>query len=151
MGTPHYDTIEKRDFLERIAFADQEPIAWESEHSESGMYFYPQTIGGLKHMGQLHIFSEREFAVSASVNSRLLLRSFYRSIMTQLGSLKDNSATRLFQSNILECYIDDKRYKHIPFFRNNPKLANFIGPAIETVRKYFQDIYDSIIDEGESV
>lgn len=32
VGTPHYDTIEKRDFLERIAFADQEPIAWESEH-----------------------------------------------------------------------------------------------------------------------
>lgn len=147
-----YETLKDlRDFLERIAFADQDPIAWESEHSESGMYFYPQTIGGLKHMGQLHIFSEREFAFSAYVNSRLLVRSLYRSIMTHLGSLKDNAATRLFQSNILECYIDDKRYKHISFFRNNPKLANFIGPAIETVRKYFQDIYDSIIDEGESV
>ena len=29
-----YETLKDlRDFLERIAFADQEPIAWESEHS----------------------------------------------------------------------------------------------------------------------
>lgn len=147
-----YDTLKHlRNFLENIALSEAEPSAWESQQSESGMYFYPQIIGGLKHMGQLHIFSEREFAFSAYVNSRLLISSLYRSIMTHLGSLKDNSATRLFQSNILECYIDDKRYKHISFFRNNPKLANFIEPAIETVRKYFQDIYDSIIDEGESV
>ena len=65
--------------------------------------------------------------------------------MTHLGSLKDNSATRLFQSNILECYIDDKRYKHISFFRMNPKLANLIEPAFAIVQRY----WDSIVEDEE--
>ena len=102
-------------------------------------------------MGQLHIFSEREFAFSAYINTRHFVRSLYRSIMTHAGSLSDNTAYKLFQSNILECYIDDNRYEHISYFRKNPKLANFIGPAIENVREYFREIYNSILDENEYV
>ena len=141
-----YDTLKHlRNFLENIALSEAEPSAWESQQSESGMYFYPQTIGGLKHMGQLHIFSEREFAFSAYVNSRLLVRSLYRSIMTHLGSLNCNAVCRFFQSNILECYIDDARCKRISFFRRTPKLANVIEPAFASVRRYL----DSIVEDEE--
>lgn len=147
-----YETLKLlKEFLEKIALNEQKTISWESQQSENGMYFYPQTIGGLKHMGQLHIFSEREFAFSAYINTRHFVRSLYRSIMTHAGSLSDSTAYKLFQSNILECYIDDDRYEHISLYRKNPKLANFIGPAIEYVRKYFQAIYDSILDENEYV
>ena len=96
-------------------------------------------------MGQLHIFSEREFAFSAYVNSRLLVRSLYRSIMTHLGSLNCNAVCRFFQSNILECYIDDARCKRISFFRRTPKLANVIEPAFASVRRYL----DSIVEDEE--
>ena len=140
-----------REFLEKIALNEQETISWESQQSENGMYFYPQKIGYLKHMGQLHIFSEREFSFSAYINTRHFIRSLYRTIMTHVGSLSDNTAYKSFQSNILECYIDDERYEHISLFRKNPKLANFIGPAIDNIRKYFRDIYNSIIDENEYV
>ena len=141
-----YDTLKHlRDFLEKIALSEAEPSAWESHQSESGMYFYPQTIGGLKHMGQLHIFSEREFAFSAYVNSRLFIRSLYRSIMTHLASLNYNAVSKLFQSNILECYIDDARCKRISFFRKNPKLANLIEPTVANLRRYL----DSIVDDEE--
>ena len=147
-----YETLKLlREFLEKIALNEQETVSWESQQSENGMYFYPQKIGGLKHMGQLHIFSEREFAFSAYINTRHFIRSLYRTIMTHVGFLNDNTAYKSFQSNMLEYYIDDNRYEHISFFRKNPKLANFIGPAIENVRRYFQDIYDSILDENEYV
>jgi hypothetical protein len=136
-------------FLEKIALIENETISWESQHSECGMYFYSQKIGGLKHMGQLHIFSEREFAFSAYLNSRHLVRSIYCSLISFLGSLNDDIAYNLFQSNVLECYIDDKRYSHIRFFRSNPALANFIEPAIENVREFFREIYDSFFDEKE--
>ena len=46
---------------------------------------------------------------------------------------------------------DDNRYEYISFFRKNPKLADFLGPAIENVRKYLQELYDSILDENEYV
>ena len=153
---PHYDTIEKRDFKwTRDNYSVVVPglMEWYERYLQyvanpsPGFDWKGWHRDGLLFTEQIYL----SLPFSAYVNSRLLIRSLYRSIMTHLGSLKDNAATRLFQSNILECYIDDKRYKHISFFRNNPKLANFIGPAIETVRKYFQDIYDSIIDEGESV
>jgi hypothetical protein len=147
-----YETLKLlREFLEKIALNEQKTISWESQQSENGMYFYPQTIGGLKHMGQLHIFSEREFAFSAYINTRHFVRSLYRSIMTHAGSLSDNTAYKLFQSNIMECYIDDERYKHISFYRKNPKLANFIGPAIDNGREYFCEIYETILNEDETV
>lgn len=75
-----------REFLEKIALTDQETVSCESRQSDFGMYFYPQTIGGLKHMGQLHIFSDREFAFSAYINSRHFVRSLYRSIISYAGS-----------------------------------------------------------------
>ena len=138
-----------RDFLEKIALSQQEAIPWESQEYEYGLYFYPQQIGGLNHMGQLHIFSKRELIFSAYVNSRQFVSSVYRSVMAHLGSLADNTAYKSFQSYVLECYTDDERYERISYFRKSPKLVNFIGPAIENVRKHFHDMYDSIYDENE--
>ncbi len=37
-------------------------------------------------------------------------------------SLIDNTGYKLFQSNILECYIDDDRYEHISYFRKVVKI-----------------------------
>jgi hypothetical protein len=71
--------------------------------------------------------------------------------MTNIGGMSDLDLSRMFQSNIVECFIDDKKYEHISFFRRFPKIANTVGPAIENVRRYFQEIYDSILDENESV
>ena len=146
------DSLEQlREFLEKIALTEHETIACESRQSDFGMYFYPQTIGGLKHMGQLHIFSGREFAFSAYIYSRHFVRSLYRSIISYAGSLNDRTVYKLFQSRLLECYIDDARYRHISRFRTNPKLANLIGPALDNIRKHFLGIYDSIIEEDEYV
>ena len=44
-------------FLERLALCDQDTISWESTASDHAMYFYPQTIGPFKHMGQFQIYS----------------------------------------------------------------------------------------------
>ena len=140
-----------KDFLERIAISEKGVVVWESKTSENGMYLYPQEIGGFKHMYQLHIFSEKELAFSAYMNVRDFVRSTYKSIMTNIGGMSNLDISRMFQSNIVECFIDDKKYEKIAFFRRFPKLANTIGPAVENVKKYFQDIYDSILDENEYV
>ena len=71
--------------------------------------------------------------------------------MTHVGGMKGQDVCRMFQSNIVECFIDDKKYENIAFFRRFPKIANTIGPAVENVRKYFQEIYNSILDEDEYV
>ena len=130
-----------RDFLEKIAITEYETVSCESRKSNSGMYFYPQTIGELKHMGQLHIFSERELVFSAYVNSKLFIRSLYRSIMTQLVSMNDGTSVKSFQSDVLESFIDDD-----PPLRNS-KLGNIIVPAINKISERFQSIYDSLIDD----
>ena len=130
-----------RDFLEKIAFTEYETVSCESRKSNVGMYFYPQTIGELKHMGQLHIFSERELVFSAYVNSKLLIRSLYRSIMTQLASMNDSDSFKSFQSDLLESFIDDEK----PL--SNSKLGNIIVPAINNIRERFQSIYDSLIED----
>lgn len=140
-----------KDFLERIAISDNGVIVWESKTSENGMYLYPQEIGGFKNMYQLHIFSERELSFSAYLNARDFVRSIYKSIMTNIGGMSNLDVSRMFQSNIVECFIDDKKYEHISFFRRFPKLANTVSPAIENVRRCFQEIYDSILDENEYV
>lgn len=149
MGNESLELV--REFLEKIALTDHETVSCESRQSDFDMYFYPQTIGGLKHMGQLHIFSDREFAFSAYINSRHFVRSLYRSIISYAGSLNDSTVYKLFQSRLLECYIDDARYRHISRFRTNPQLANLIGPALDNIRKHFLGIYDSIIEEDEYV
>jgi hypothetical protein len=138
-----------RDFLEKIAITEYETVSCESRKSNFGMYFYPQTIGDLKHMGQLHIFSERELVFSAYVNSKLLLRSLYRSIMTQLVSMNDADSYESFRSNMLECFIDDETCKNAPL--RYSKLGKIIVPAIDNIREHFQSIYDSLIDEDETV
>ena len=100
-------------------------------------------------MGQLHIFSERELIFSAYVNSKLLLRSLYRSIMTQLVSMNDADSYESFRSNMLECFIDDETCKNAPL--RYSKLGKIIVPAIDNIRERFQSIYDSLIDEDETV
>ena len=147
----HEGILLLKDFLERIAISDQGVVVWESKTSENGMYLYPQDVGEFKNMYQLHIFSEKELDFSAYLNARDFVRSIYKSIMTNIGGMSDLDLSRMFQSNIVECFIDDKKYDHISFFRRFPKLANTVGPAIENVRRYFQEIYDSILDESESV
>ena len=147
-----------REFLEKIALTEYETIPCESLQSEycsnrrypnifmkHGMYFYPQTIGGMKNMGHLHIYSERGLVFSAYVNSVHLVRSLYRPIISHLGSMNDNTTYKSFQSSVLECYIDNDRRNHISGFRKNHLLGNFIRPAIENIRKYF----DSLLDENE--
>ena len=59
-----------KDFLERISLSEGKNVEWESRSTENGMYLYPQTIGGYKHIYRLHIFSEKELAFSAYINSR---------------------------------------------------------------------------------
>lgn len=146
----HEGILLLKDFLERIAISDQGVVVWESKTSENGMYLYPQDVGEFKNMYQLHIFSEKELDFSAYLNARDFVRSIYKSIMTNIGGMSDLDLSRMFQSNIVECFIDDKKYEHISFFRRFPKLANTVGPAIENVRRYFQEIYDSVLD-GEEV
>ena len=102
-------------------------------------------------MYQLHIFSEKELVFSAYINARDFVRSIYKSIMTNIGGMRDLDVSRMFQSNIVECFIDDIKYEHLSLFRRFPKLANTVGPAVENVRKYFQDIYNSILDDSEYV
>ena len=140
-----------KDFLERIALSEGNVVVWESKTSENGMYLYPQRIGGFKNMYQLHIFSEKELAFSAYLNLRGFVRSVYKSIMTHVGGMNGQDVYRMFQSNIVEYFIDDKKYENMSFFRRFPKLANTIGPAVENVKKYFQDIYESILDDTEYV
>lgn len=140
-----------KDFLERIAISEGNVVVWESKTSGNGMYLYPQTIGGFVNMYRLHIYSEKELAFSAYLNLRDLVRSVYRSIMTHVGGINGQDVYRMFQSNIVECFIDDKKYENISFIRRFPKLASTIGPAVENVRKYFQDIYESILDDNEYV
>ena len=113
------------------------------------MYFFPQTIGDVKHMGQLHIYTEgkSEPDYTAYVNVRHLIRSIYRSIISNASSLKDNNAYKGLQSNMLEWYIDDGRYENYPLLKKNPKMSKWLSPAIVQVKEFFADIYNSIYEE----
>lgn len=138
-----------KDFLERIALSESKNVEWESETTENGMYLYPQTIGGYKNIYRLHIFSEKEQVFTAYVNSQEFVRSIYKSITTNIGSLNGKDLYKELQSTIVECFIDDKKYQHISLFRKNPRIVNRIGPVVESIRKYFQEIYESILDDTE--
>jgi hypothetical protein len=95
--------------------------------------------------------SEKELVFSAYMNVRDFVRSTYKSIMTNIGGMSNLDVSRMFKSHIVECFIDDKKYECFSVFRRFPKLANTIVPAVENVRKYFQEIYDHILDDGEYV
>ena len=138
-----------KDFLERIAKSENEIVAWESGQGENGMYFYPQTIGGLRPMGQLHIFTEGKNKpdFTAYLNIRHFVRSLYRTIMTNLNELPGDSVYKQMQSNLLEWYIDDSRYEHFSFLRKKPSLAKWLTPTITKVKDYFADIYNTILDD----
>ena len=145
-----YDSLDLlKGFLERIVLCDGKPVEWESNHAQNGMYFFPQTIGDVKHMGQLHIYTEgkSEPDYTAYVNVRHLIRSIYRSIMSNASSLKDNDAYKGLQSNMLEWYIDDSRYENYSLLKKNPKMARWLSPAIVQVKDFFADIYNSIYEE----
>ena len=147
----HEGILLLKDFLERIAISENGVIAWESKTSENGMYLYPQEIGGLKNMYHLHIFLDKELDFSAYLNARDFVQSIYKSIMTNIGGMSNLDVSRTFQSNIVECFIDDDKYESISLFRRFPKLANTVGPAVDNVRRYFQEIYNSILDENETI
>ena len=136
-----------RDFLEKIALCEGEPVIWESQSFENGMYFYPQTIGDPKFMGQFQVFTSRRLVFSAYVNSREFVRSVYRSIMTHVGTLADSTPHKTMHSNLLDCYIDDSLYGQVNFYRNSPKLANIVSPAVKGVRGFLHGIYEAIQDE----
>ena len=145
-----YDSLDLlKGFLERIVLCEGKPVEWESNHAQNGMYFFPQTIGDVKHMGQLHIYTEgkSEPDYTAYVNVRHLIRSIYRSIMSNASSLKDNNAYKGLQSNMLEWYIDDSRYENYPLLKKNPKMSKWLSPAIVQVKEFFADIYNSIYEE----
>ena len=137
-------------FLERIIMCDGKPVEWESNHAQNGMYFFPQTIGDVRHMGQLHIYTEgkSEPDYTAYVNARQLIRSIYRSIMSSVSSFKDDQAYKGLQSNIIEWYIDDRLYGSASFLKRNPRLTRWLSPALLKVKEFFADIYDSIYEDN---
>ena len=137
-------------FLERIIMCDGKPVEWESNHEQNGMYFFPQTIGDVRHMGQLHIYTEgkSEPDYTAYVNARQLIRSIYRSIMSSVSSFKDDQAYKGLQSNIIEWYIDDRLYGSASFLKRNPRLTRWLSPALLKVKEFFADIYDSIYEDN---
>ena len=100
-------------------------------------------------MYQLHIFSEKELVFSAYMNVRDFVRSTYKSIMTNIGGISNLDVSRMFQSHIVECFIDDKRYEHFSVFRRFPKLANTVlkisyilhhrkAPSIQIYKSFYQ-------------
>lgn len=137
-------------FLERIIMCDGKPVEWESNHEQNGMYFFPQTIGNVRHMGQLQIYTEgkSEPDYTAYVNARHLIRSIYRSIMSNASSFMDDNAYKGLQSNVIEWYIDDRLYESAAFLRRNPKLTRWLSPALLQVKDFFADIYDSIYEDN---
>lgn len=136
-----------KEFMEKIAKSEGETVMWESRSSDSGMYFYPQTIGGLKHMGQFQAFTSGRLIFSAYVNSRHFVRSVYRSVMTHVGTLASNAPHKAFRSNLLECYIDDSAYGHVSFYKDFPRLARLVSPPISSVRSFCREIYEAVQDE----
>ncbi len=137
-------------FLERIIMCDGKPVEWESNHEQNGMYFFPQTIGSVRHMGQLQIYTagKSDPDYTAYVNARHLIRSIYRSIMSNAGTFKDDNAYKGLQSNIIEWYIDDRLYESASFLRRNPKLTRWLSPALLQFKDFFADIYDSIYEDN---
>ena len=141
-------------FLEKIAMSKGEPVGWDSKYSRSGMYFYPQTIGNMKHMGQfqMQLDGKSEPVVAAYVNSRDLVRSIYRNIMAVLNTLTDKTACKDLRSDIIEWYIDDDRYFNTPMPSRNPINIRWLAGKVsklpsakEMLNKAFDDIMNDNI------
>ena len=136
-------------FLEKIAMSKGEPVGWDSKYSRSGIYFYPQTIGTVNHMGQfqMQLDGKSEPVVAAYVNSRELVRSIYRNIMSVLNSLADKTPSKDLRSDIIEWYIDDDRYENTPMPSRNPINIRWLTDKVsklpnakEMLNKAFEDI-----------
>ena len=136
-------------FLEKIAMSKGEPVGWDSKYSRSGMYFYPQTIGNMKHMGQfqMQLDGKSEPVIAAYVNSREFVRSIYRNIMPVLTSLADKTPSQDLRSNIIEWYIDDERYPNTPMPSRNPINIRWLTDKVsklpsakDMINKAFEDI-----------
>ena len=136
-------------FLEKIVMSKGEPVGWDSKYSRSGMYFYPQTIGNLRHMGQfqMQIDGKSEPVVAAYVNSREFVRSIYRNIMPVLSSLADKTPSQDLRSNIIEWYINDERYPDTPMPCRNPINIRWLKDKVsklpsakDIINKAFEDI-----------
>ena len=136
-------------FLERIALSEGEVALLESGTSDNGMYFFPQTIGNLKDMGRFLVYMEGSAkpGFSAYVDARSFVRSIYQTIKMNAHALSDERVYDEIYSDIIEWYIDDEAYSRHPLFRKNPKLASWLSPAIVKTRKFFQEIYDGMIDD----
>lgn len=141
-------------FLEKIAMSKGEPVGWDSKYSRSGIYFYPQTIGNVKLMGQfqMHLDGKSEPVIAAYVNSRDLVRSIYRNIMAVLNTLTDKTASKDLRSDIIEWYIDDERYTNAPMPSRNPINIRWLSDKVaklpsakEMINKAFEDIMNDII------
>ena len=141
-------------FLEKIVMSKGEPVGWDSKYSRSGMYFYPQTIGNLKHMGQfqMQLDGKSEPAIAAYVNSRELVRSIYRNIMAVLTTLEDKTPSKDLRSDIIEWYIDDERYPNTPMPSRNPINIRWLSDKVsklpsakEMINKAFEDIMNDNI------
>lgn len=136
-------------FLEKIAMSKGEPVGWDSKYSRSGIYFYPQTIGNIKHMGQfqMQLDGKSEPVIAAYVNSREFVRSIYRNIMSVLTSLADKTPSQDLRSNIVEWYIDDERYPNTPMPSRNPINIRWLADKVsklpnakDMINKAFEDI-----------
>ena len=145
-----YDSLEAlKDFLERLIKCEGRSVSWESSHAENAMYFYPQTIGGLLHMGQLHIFTEGKNKpdFTAYINTRHFIRSIYRTVMANISVHKADSLNKKLRSKVIEWYIDDDRYDQFMALNKNPLLAKWISPTIMKVTDYFDGVFNSIFED----
>ena len=145
-----YDNVENlKDYLERLVTVEDEPVVWESNRSQNGMCFYPQTIGGLKDMGQFHIHldgnTNPEFA--AYINKRNLIKSLYRSVYSNISGVKDDYVYKRIQSNMLDWYVDDNKYEQFSTLRKNPGLAKWINPAVMKMKDFLSEFYNSIYED----
>ena len=148
-----YDSLGAlKDFLERLIKCEGRSVSWESSHAENAMYFYPQTIGGLCHMGQLHIYTEGKNKpdFTAYINVRHFIRSIYRTIMNNISKLEGESVYKNLHSIDIEWYIDDDRYDQFLTLNKNPLLAKWISPTIMKVKDYIDGVFNSIFEEDES-
>jgi hypothetical protein len=115
------------------------------------MYFYPQTIGGLCHMGQLHVFTDGKNKpdFTAYINTRHFIKSVYRSIMTNISKLEGDLVYKKLHSTAIEWFIDDDRYDQFMTLTKNPVIAKWVSPTVMKVKDYFDGVFNSIFEDEE--
>lgn len=145
-----YDNLDwLKSFLERLVTAENNTVVWESNKGANGMCFYPQKIGGIKDMGQLHIHLDgsSDPVFTAYINKRQFIRSFYRSVLSNLGSVEEGGVYKKIQSNMLDWYIDDEMYKRFAAIRKNPSLARWLNPSLMKMKDFLSEFYNSIYED----